>query len=146
MNASIVGRWCIVPLLVAAFCAALTGCGKEAFQRHEVSGTVTYQGAPVERGMIIFEPKESVGRQAPTCYVVIRDGAFRSPRDESPAPGQYRARVFGLDVANMPEQVPGDEDNEGAPPLFPEYVFDVEIPPPNGRLDIEVPDEAAAAG
>jgi hypothetical protein len=124
-------------LLGAVF--VLAGCG-ESRKRHPVSGTVTYQGKPVQMGSIRFEADQSVGDFAAVCYASITDGKYETKREESPTNGMYRVQVMGIDVArinkNVPPGVPWD-----MPALFQPHSMTVEIPPPDGKLNIEIPDK-----
>jgi hypothetical protein len=115
----------------------LPGCG-EGFPRHRLSGKVTYQGKPVEYGTIVFEPEESIGKIAPTGFARIENGAFQTDRAESPTTGAYKVRVLGYDKSKMKLDA-GPNEIIDTPELFPEHILRVEIPPPDGKLDIEVP-------
>lgn len=64
-------------LMVFAWCGALClvlGCGEKGPQRYEVSGTATFDGAPIEKGDISFEPTDK--SQAPDGGV-IENGKFK---------------------------------------------------------------------
>jgi hypothetical protein len=111
------------------------GCGGDGLDRHRVRGTVTFQGKPVEFGAVFFEPTESVGKVAPTVYLPVRDGKYDTG-DKGPIPGRYRVTVGGVDKSK--ERV-DDDGITHSPQLFQDYKFEVEIPPPDGTLDIEVP-------
>jgi hypothetical protein len=124
----------VAPLLFAF----LSGCGGEGFPRHQISGKVTYQGQPVEYGAIVFEPEASIGKIAPTGQARIENGAFKTDSTESPTTGAYKVRVTGFDKSKMKAN-PAPGEIIDTPELFPEHVLQVEIPPPGGRLDIEVP-------
>ena len=130
---------CIVPLALVA----LGGCGAgESLDRYPLTGTVTYDGKPVESGVIFFEPKASAGKVAPTVYLSIKDGKLDA-EDEGPVKGTYHVIVRGYDKSK--ERV----DDDGitiTPQLFPDYEFDVEIPPPDNVLKVEVPKAAGAPG
>jgi hypothetical protein len=119
---------------LAVVCAALAGCG-DGMKRYPVRGTVTFQGRPVESGAIFFEPTESAGKIAPTVYLPVRGGKYDAG-DKGPVAGKYRVVVGGMD------QSKNKVDDDGVthtPQLFKDYVFEVDIPPPNNTLDIEVP-------
>ena len=59
------GRACVAALFLAASC----GCGTAT----NISGKVTYEGAPVEEGFITFFPKNDKGA---TGAAPIKDGAY----------------------------------------------------------------------
>jgi hypothetical protein len=113
----------------------LSGCGGEGLDRHRIRGTVTFQGKPVEFGAIFFEPTESVGKIAPTVYLPVRGGKFDT-EDAGPIAGKYSVVVGGQDTAK--ERV-DDDGITHTERLFQDYRFEVEIPPPNNTLDVEVP-------
>ena len=113
----------------------LAGCGGDGLDRHRLRGTVTFEGKPVEFGAIFFEPTPSVGKIAPTVYLPVRDGKYDTG-SKGPVTGKYRVVVGGMDKSK------GRVDDDGVthtPPLFNDYVFEVDIPPPNNTLDVEVP-------
>lgn len=120
----------------------LAGCGGDGLNRFPVKGTVTFQGQPVEFGAIFFEPTASVGEVAPTVYLPIRNGKYDAGR-EGPIAGKYTVVVGGVDKAN--EHV-DDDGITHSTQLFQDYRFEVEIPPPNNTLDIEVPESQAIGG
>ena len=61
------------PYSVALSCLCCIGCG-EGSKTHEVSGTVTFNGQPVEKGEISFAPLDP--SEAPDAGVIV-DGKFR---------------------------------------------------------------------
>ncbi|MEQ1825948.1 MAG: hypothetical protein ABL921_08365 [Pirellula sp.] len=126
------GRVCAASVIAVLLLAP--GCG-DGLDRFRVRGTVTYEGKPVEAGMIFFEPTSSAGSIAPTTYLSIKAGKYDAG-SEGPTKGKYRVTVGGFDRANE------KKDGEGTvftPSLFPDYKFETEIPPENNVLDIEVP-------
>jgi hypothetical protein len=121
----------------------LAGCGSgEPFERFEVAGTVVYQGNPVEHGSIRLEPTDAGGEEAPTTYAKVEGGEFYIPKDEGPAAGTYNLYVSGFDHSKMDPNPPPHVPIE-TPELFPTYQTQVEIPPPDGELEVEVPDRPA---
>jgi hypothetical protein len=129
-----------VRVLVVLVGLALAGCDDDGLDRRRITGTVTYDGKPVEFGAIFFEPTASVGKIAPTVYLPVRDGAFDTGED-GPIPGKYKVVVGGMDMAN--KRVDDDGITHTAP-LFPDYRFEVDIPPPGNTLKVEVPKSNAA--
>src|SRR5438046_2070465 len=75
-------RWGVGAVLLPL----LIGCGEE---RPKVTGTVTYAGEPVARGMLSFQPLERYG--APV-EALVTAGEFTVPVQ----PGKYRIRVRNL--------------------------------------------------
>jgi hypothetical protein len=124
-------------LAAVALALASAGCGGEARERFPVSGSVNYQGKPVAMGSIRFEADASVGDFAPVTHAQIVDGKFATKPDISPAAGTYRVQVMGIDKDRIKEGPPGTAPD--MPALFPPYQTTVQIPPPGGVLDIEVP-------
>ena len=130
-------------LLSACLIAAVLGCGQEdPFPRHVVTGTVTFQGQNLEYGILIFEPRESIGKLAPVSYAPVRNGTFKTDEEEGPTTGEYRVKVLGYDRTGLD---PEDHESE-VPQLFPPYEMHVELPTPDGTLDIEVPSRPARRG
>jgi hypothetical protein len=123
--------WCC---LLAVVCVAVAGCGDD-LKRQRVQGTVTFQGQPVEFGAVFFEPTASVGKVAPTVYLPIRNGKYDTG-GQGPVAGKYRVVVGGMDKSK--NKVDDDGITQTAQ-LFRDYTFEVDIPPPNNTLDIEVP-------
>ena len=127
------GRGWLGPL--AILCLVLAGCGGDGLERHRIRGTVTFEGKPVEFGAIFFEPTASVGKIAPTVYLAVRDGKYDAG-SKGPIAGKYRVVVGGMDKSR------GRVDDDGithTPQLFNDHVFEVDMPPPNNTLDVEVP-------
>jgi hypothetical protein len=127
-------RLCFCWLIIA--CLVSAGCGRgDSLKRYRVKGTVTFEGKPVEFGAIFFEPTESVGKLAPTVYLPVRNGKYDA-NGEGPVAGTYRVIVGGQDQSKR------HVDSDGVThiqQLFQDYKFDVEIPPPNNTLDVDVP-------
>jgi len=93
-------RWFAIAVLFAAGLSPLSGCGDDEGigQRYSVSGTVTYNGKPLEKGTINFQAVATDGRSASG---EIQDGAYRittqSPGDGA-LPGKYRVSVTAKEV------------------------------------------------
>jgi hypothetical protein len=124
---------------LALACLTLAGCGGDGMNRQRIKGTVTFQGKPVAFGAIFFEPTESVGKIAPTSYLAIRNGRFDT-QDKGPVPGKYRVVVGGQDQSKKRVD---DDGITHTTPLFNDYRFEVDIPPPNNTLDVVVPESQA---
>jgi hypothetical protein len=85
-----------------AICAvlAIAGCGDSSglARRYAVSGTVTYNGKPVEKGTISFAPADANGRAAGGT---ITDGQYslttQDPGDGA-LPGKYRVAVLSKET------------------------------------------------
>lgn len=104
---------CLAPMLIG-----LAGCG-EASTSQAVTGTVSYQGAPLTNGALAFYPAE--GR--PIQAAIQSDGAYEADLP----PGEYRVTVIvGVDLP------PGWKDGDPLPPpsvkLPPAYTSRVRTP------------------
>ncbi|MBX6315072.1 MAG: hypothetical protein IRY99_19480 [Isosphaeraceae bacterium] len=81
-------------LLIAILAAAVVGCGSagDGLPRQHVSGTVTFEGKPLESGSIQFLP--ATPDQATAAGGVIIDGKYDIPSDQGPTPGTYKVMIF----------------------------------------------------
>jgi hypothetical protein len=81
-----------IRLLTIALLVSAPGCGHdEGLGRVEVRGKVTYQGAPVARGLITFHPTD--GSKGPSAGTVIINGRFNVSRDKGPTVGPQKVEV-----------------------------------------------------
>jgi hypothetical protein len=81
-----------------------------------------------------------VGKVAPTGVSKIENGTYQTPRDQSPTTGRYTVRVVGHDMNIIREREKNpSKEFVGTLDLFPPYELTVEIPPPDGQLNIDVP-------
>jgi hypothetical protein len=72
------------------------GCNsKSPTGRYTVSGTVTFQGKPLDQGTIEFAP-EGGGAASGT---VITGGAYTVPERQGLRPGSYQVRIYSSDAA-----------------------------------------------
>ncbi len=63
------------------------GCSSD---RVPVDGTVTFDGQPVEKGTIVFEPADGKG---PATGGQVIDGHYRLTGEASPTPGEKIVRI-----------------------------------------------------
>jgi hypothetical protein len=116
--------WCRF-ISLAVCMAAITmvfGCGGESDGRSSnVSGSVTYNGAPVAVGTIQFRPASTEG--GPAGYADIVDGKYdTTATGKGVAGGSYIVVINGFDGnANPDAELPFGE------PLFPEFETKVDI-------------------
>jgi hypothetical protein len=75
-------------LVVFAYC----GCGEDSGGRLPVSGTVTYQGAPLKEGFIEFDAQDGSHRTGAS----ITEGAYSLAGSKGLAPGKYTVRVTSV--------------------------------------------------
>lgn len=123
--------------------AALIGCGGKPAQ---VSGTVTLDGKPLERGVVGFTPVAGGLRAA---GIIQSDGRYTltTNRESGLETGEYRVTVVSRE--------PGPPSN-GGPPMPGPYItperYAVEstsglfytVAPGNNTIDIELTSDAAA--
>jgi hypothetical protein len=126
-------------LVLALACVLLAGgCGKKREPTFDVSGKVTFNGKPVPRGQIVFNPDpENGNRSRQSGYAEIQDGAFDTRKSgiKSPA-GPVIVRIEGFD--GKP-----DGKTQFGNPLFVDYSEKIELPAEHCQRDFDVPGEAA---
>jgi len=109
----------------------VAGCAKRS-DVVQVSGKVTYAGAPLPAGVIYFNP--SVDNSGPQGYAVIKDGNYTTA-DAKGRPvggGAYEVRIQGFDGHAQNELPLGK-------PLFPSHEQAVDLPKANSTQDFDVP-------
>jgi hypothetical protein len=90
--------------LLAGLLVAAVGCGSDdgIGKRYPVSGKVTYNGKPVEKGTISFVPEVADGRPA---SAVIADGQYGEATTltagDGILPGKYKVTVSALDDVDI---------------------------------------------
>ena len=72
------------------FLGLIAGCGSGTTRR-PLSGSVTYKGAPLDRGVITFFATE--GRPGPKGGAPIENGRFTMPLTQGLDPGKYRVEI-----------------------------------------------------
>jgi hypothetical protein len=84
---------------VALGLLAIVGCGGDGLpKRYQVSGKVTYKGAPVPKGTITFMPDDPAKGRA--AYGEIMDGAYQlstGGKNDGAMPGSYKIRIIAVD-------------------------------------------------
>lgn len=112
----------------------LAGCGGPGdVDRFDVSGTITFEGAPVPAGTISFLP--APGNSGPGGTATIQDGAYNTAVDgQGPTGGPHRVVITGFDG----NADPANEMPYGKP-LFTEYSTEVDLPKQATTQDFEVP-------
>lgn len=114
-----VGPWSIC----LALCLWATGCGGGAtddLPRRAVSGTVTLDGKPLEKGAISFDP-EVVPKDPVSVGAIIEGGSYEIAAEQGPTPGTYRVsiRAGGPGEAEASEDAPGMPPRRAAPDPIP---------------------------
>lgn len=121
--------------LAAVFLAAavvLSGCGGRE-KLYDVSGTITFDGKPIPKGLIFFDPDSSKGTQGTQGFANILNGKYNTAEQgKGIKGGSYVIRISGFDGKEAPEAPFGMF-------LFPEYQDRKELPAQTQTLDINVP-------
>jgi hypothetical protein len=103
---------------------AVTGCAHEGrtFPRQVVSGTVDFEGQPLQKGTIQFQPASQV--DGTLAVGTITDGRFEIPAVAGPSPGRDGVAIYNddeLPPAPAAGEMPG-------PPAAPKKKAAVPIP------------------
>ena len=95
-------------LLVAAIALCCAGCEKSSlYDRVIVTGTVTYQGAPIGDGMVQFVPIEGTKGTSEAGRIV--DGTYTAKAKGGVPVGTHRVKIQGFQkkAAPGPGETPG---------------------------------------
>jgi hypothetical protein len=110
---------------------AVIGCSSEE-KLYDVSGTVTFEGKPIPKGLIFFDPDSTKGETGPQGFANIVDGKFSTtPEGKGVRGGSYVVRVNGYDGKEAAEAPFGQY-------LFPEHEEKRDLPKANSELTIDV--------
>ena len=99
------------PLLILVL--VLAGCGESTGGRVGVEGKVTFKGAPLDTGFVMFVP-EAAGGAATQASTMIDKGEYRIPAPQGLFPGKYRVALSsgdGKTPAADPNAAPGPTGN-----------------------------------
>jgi hypothetical protein len=130
-------------LLALLFVLVVCGCGSsDGPQRLLVSGTVTFRGQPVPRGVISFTPDARRGNRGPQGIASIVDGKFTTD-------GNGKGSVSGPQIVEIrgsgPAASGGDvRPNSSGERLFPPYTTEIEVGEGDSTFNFEVPDNAGS--
>lgn len=91
---------------------SLAGCGggaEDDLPRQAISGNVTLNDKPLERGSIMFNPVDSGQPGAVAVGAMISDGTYSIARVGGPTPGNYRVAILdgGDATDSSPDNLPG---------------------------------------
>lgn len=83
--------------VVAMMALWSAGCGVggaegDSRPREPISGTVTFDGRPLEKGTIQFQPSSAA--ESVAAGGTISAGRFTIPRAEGPVPGKYSVMIY----------------------------------------------------
>jgi hypothetical protein len=102
-------------LLVLTAPVLLAGCGlSDELSREAVFGTVTLNGQPLKKAMIVFEP--SLMGPSTGASGLIVDGRYSIAKAWGAAPGEYRVLIFAGQTEAVPVKAEISEDSPPAPP------------------------------
>lgn len=124
--------------------ALFVGCGNGGVERHNISGTATFDGQPIVYGQVEFISKHGQGVDAPSGTAGIRDGKYDTSIDgQGVVAGPYELLVTAYPT-KLPET--DDETSEVAEvePIFFNYAIEATLTPPT--FNIEVPPDAEGHG
>lgn len=137
-------RFCVRALLIApVFLTLGIGC-ENAAPRYRVSGTVRFNGKPLEQGVIMFVPSAEGPTQA---SAIISNGKYEIPKAQGLAVGKYKVVLSSPDGSTPvdPNVPPGPSGNfaseDRIPPKFnTESTLEIEVTK-NGdnKFDFSVP-------
>jgi hypothetical protein len=104
--------WCGTCAALVLLLPGLAGCGSsDGLPRESISGTITLDAKPIEKGFIEFRP---VAQEPVTLgAALIQNGQYLVPRPEGLVPGTYQVSITAR-VA--PDNVASDGSN--AAPAF----------------------------
>jgi hypothetical protein len=101
--------------------AFVAGCGPDE-KLYDVSGTVTFDGRPIPKGLIFFDP--APGTPGTQGFATIEDGRFDTAAPDKGRGirgGAYLIRISGFDGKEGPEAPFGQA-------LFPEHELSRDLP------------------
>jgi hypothetical protein len=104
-------RDCGVLCTLALLVLAPLGCNtpvQDTLPREPISGTVNFDGQPLQKGTIQFQPASQA--EGTASGGMIDDGRFDIPRNEGPVPGKYKVQIDARDDSGStlaPGELPG---------------------------------------
>ena len=119
-------------VLTAAVCL-LAGCGGGE-KLYRVSGTVTFEGRPIPKGLVFFDPDPSKGTPGTQGFANIEDGRFDTAlpdKGRGIRGGAYLIRINGFDGREAAEAPFGQA-------LFPEHELTRDLPAEDQTFDYDV--------
>jgi hypothetical protein len=98
-------QWRTLGGIGLACCVAVCGCSSRGPTLCTVSGTASFDGQPIPRAEIIFEPKS--GQFAPGASIIV-NGEFKALRV---APGESSVRISGaIKTEPLPQSQPASRE------------------------------------
>jgi hypothetical protein len=91
--------WAPAARILAACLLIASGCSDDGLpKRYPVTGTVTYNGKPLERGQVNFLPTAPEGRPASGDIEAGRYSLMTQTPGDGAIPGKYRVTIVASDV------------------------------------------------
>jgi hypothetical protein len=118
---------------VLAGAALLSGCG-DPEKLYDVSGTITFEGKPIPKGLIFFDPDPAKGTPGNQGFANIENGKYDTAvrgKGKGIRGGWYQIRISGFDGKEGPEAPFGQF-------LFPEHQLSKELPAQTQSFDYDV--------
>jgi hypothetical protein len=90
----------VVSMLASLGFVLVLGCGDDTGlgRRYPVSGTIRYQGKPVEKGLISFRPTDPAGRAAGGTIAAGMYSLETAGNRDGALPGTYKVSIIARDV------------------------------------------------
>ena len=122
----------------ALLAVVLFGCGNDGREGFDISGKITFNGAPVPAGVVFFDPDVAAGNDGLQGFAEINDGRYDTQTSHRGiSGGKYRVRILGFERATKPDSAPK--------PLFAEFSVVVDLAAASTTQDFDVPRSAATA-
>lgn len=131
---------CLLFASLVVTIASVTGCGGSSMKSYNVSGDVTFDGAPLPRGTIQFLPDAAKGNKGPAGFANVVDGKFDTKTSgKGTVGGPHKVVISGFDGKADPsaELLLGNQ-------LFGDYRTDADLPMEDGTQNFDVPKSATA--
>ncbi len=130
--------------LLAAAMLVPAGCNRNRLGRMAISGKVSFQGKPLDKGTIDFRPV--AGNNSVSSGAVITDGAYEIAAAQGLPPGKYEVRIYSSreDTSPLPPGVPPGAMRPGIDRIGPDFnihtklTADVAAVGPN-QFDFDIP-------
>jgi hypothetical protein len=119
-------------LLLAAM-AVLSGCSSDE-ELYDVSGTITFEGNPIPKGLIYFDPDPAKGTPGSQGFANIENGKFDTSitgKGKGIRGGTYLIRISGFDGKEAAEAPFGQ-------PLFLQHELTKDLPAEKQTFDYDV--------
>ena len=125
-------RYCLVTAAFVTAALFVAGCGESEEKLYNISGTITYDGKPVGKGVIHFDPDVTKGAKGTAGFANILNGKYdTADKGRGVRGGPYAIRINGFDGKEGPEAPFGQA-------LFPEHIEKHDLQKANSELKIDV--------